>query len=61
MQNKINKETTKVYLNLFSDHLITMQEQKNSSKEFKQHFAHWIKKQDLSQFRNKVTTKTNQV
>lgn len=62
MQNKVSLDVVKLFINIFSDHLITMQEQKDKTKDFKQHFVYWLKKQDLSQHRRKVVTgKTNQV
>jgi len=39
-----------------------MEEQKKSLKEYKEHFTHWFKKQDLSAFRIKSSFgKTNQL
>ena len=60
MQNKVVEDVIKIFLTHFSDHLITMEEQKKSTKEFKSHFVNWLGKQDLSQHRRKVIGKTNQ-
>lgn len=61
MQNRVSIEIINTYLEHFDSHLITMQEQKNSLKEYKEHFTHWFKKQDLSAFRVKSFGKTNQI
>lgn len=61
MQNNVDIDVIKLYLNHFNDHLITMEEQKVNTKDYKQHFTHWFKKQDLSNFRKKVVGKTNQI
>lgn len=61
MQNKITPEVVNVYIDNFENHLITMQEQKKTLKEYKEHFTHWFKKQDLSEFRIKSYGKTNQI
>lgn len=61
MQNRIKPDVTKIYLQHFLEHLITMQEQKTNVKEFKTHFTHWLNKQDLSQHTTRVIGKTNQV
>ena len=61
MQNKVSIDVVNVFLDNFESHLITMQEQKKDLKEYKEHFTHWIKKQDLSNFRVKVIGKTNQI
>lgn len=66
MQNKINIDITKMFLSSFENHLVTMQEQKKTTKEFKEHFSYWIKKQDISQFSTLRTDgksfgKTNQI
>jgi len=60
MQNQVSLDVIKIFLNHFNDHLITMEEQKKNLKEYKQHFIHWLKKQDLSQHRRKVIGRTNQ-
>jgi hypothetical protein len=61
MQNKVSPEIVNVFLTTFENHLITMQEQKKTVKEYKEHFTHWMKKQDLSNFREKIVGKTNQI
>jgi hypothetical protein len=61
INSKTSLDVVKIYLNHFNDHLITMQEQKKSVKDYKQHFVYWFNKQDLSQFRKKVIGKTNQI
>jgi len=61
MQNKISPDVVNVYIDNFENHLITMQEQKKTLKEYKEHFTHWFKKQDLSEFRIKSYGKTNQI
>lgn len=62
MQSKLSIDVVKLFLNIFKDHLVTMEEQKDKTKDFKQHFVHWLKKQDLSKYRQKNTSsKTNQV
>lgn len=61
MQNKITPEVVNVYIDNFENHLITMQEQKKTLKEYKEHFTHWFKKQNLSDFRVKSYSKTNQI
>jgi len=61
MQNKIKIDVIQLFITTFENHLITMEEQKNSLKEFKSHFIHWLKKQDLSKFRVKKMGKTNQI
>jgi len=61
MQNKVSIDVINVFLDNFESHLITMQEQKKTLKEYKEHFTHWMKKQDLSNFRVKVIGKTNQI
>lgn len=60
MNNQVSKEVISVFLSNFNDHLITMEEQKKSTKEFKSHFINWLGKQDLSPHRRKVIGKTNQ-
>lgn len=60
-QFKIDIDTFKKFINEFSEHLILMEEQKDTLKQFKQHFVHWLKKQDLSLYTSKVTTKSNQL
>ena len=61
MQNKISIDIVKIFIDTFESHLITMQEQKKTVKEYKEHFTHWFKKQDLSNFRIKSFGKTNQI
>ena len=61
MNNKVSEDAIKLYISHFENHLIAMEEQKKTSKQFKEHFSNWINKQDLSQFRTKVIGKTNQV
>lgn len=61
MQSKVKKEVIILYLENFEKHLITMQEQKKSTKDFKEHFSHWIKKQNFQDFKEKSTGKTNQI
>lgn len=61
MQTKVSEDATKLFISHFEDHLITMQEQKKNVKDFKNHFVHWFKKQDLSHHRTKVIGRTNQV
>jgi hypothetical protein len=61
MQNKVSIEVINVFLDIFKNHLITMQEQKKTVKEYKEHFTYWFKKQDLSNFREKIKGKTNQI
>jgi hypothetical protein len=53
MQNKVSTNVINIFLDSFENHLITMQEQKKTVKEYKEHFTHWMKKQDLSNFREK--------
>ena len=65
-QNKISIDVTKMFLSTFENHLVTMQEQKKTTKEFKEHFTHWMKKQDTSHFstlrtEGKPFGKTNQI
>jgi hypothetical protein len=61
LNNKVSKDVVSVYLDYFEAHLITMEEQKVNTRDFKQHFVHWLNKQDLSQHRKKVIGKTNQI
>lgn len=61
MQNKISIDIVKLFIDTFESHLIQMQEQKKTVKEYKEHFTHWFKKQDLSNFRIKSFGKTNQI
>jgi len=61
MQSKVKKEIIILYLDNFEKHLIAMQEQKKSTKEFKEHFTHWIKKQNFSDFTERPIGKTNQI
>ena len=61
MQSQLSEDATKLFISHFENHLITMEEQKKNVKDYKQHFSHWLKKQDLSQHRIKVIGKTNQV
>lgn len=50
MQYKIKPNVINVYLESFENHLITTQEQKKSTKDFKEHFSNWMKKQNVSTF-----------
>jgi hypothetical protein len=61
MQNKVSPKIVNLYLENFENHLIQMEEQKETLKEYKEHFTHWLKKQDLSNFRVQSYGKTNQV
>lgn len=61
MQAKVKKEIIILYLDNFEKHLITMQEQKRTVKDFKEHFSHWIKKQNFSDFTERPIGKTNQI
>lgn len=61
MQAKVKKEIIVLYLDNFEKHLITMQEQKRTVKDFKEHFSHWIKKQNFSDFTERPIGKTNQI
>ncbi len=61
MQNKVKYNIVKLFLEQFNDHLVTMEEQKTGIKEYKQHFTHWFKKQDLSNFRKKTIGRSNQI
>jgi hypothetical protein len=61
MQNRVNPEAISFFLNNFESHLITMEEQKKTLKEFKEHFSHWLRKQDMSVFKTKVLGKSNQL
>jgi len=60
MQNSISKDVVKLYLKHFEAHLITTEEEKKTSKEFKTHFIHWLNKKDLSAHREKRMGKSNQ-
>lgn len=55
MQTKTNIETVKKYLIDFNNHLIRTSEQKNTLKDYKTHFTHWLNKQDIK----KVVTNTS--
>lgn len=59
---KIKTDAIPLLISNFDDNLIIREEQKKSLKEYKEHFANWILKQDLSQF-NKIESigKTNQI
>jgi len=61
IQSKIKIDVVKIFLDTFEKHLITMQEQKKTLKEFKEHFSHWMKKQNVSNFNDKPIGKTNQI
>lgn len=66
MQHKIKIDVVKILLDNFESHLITMQEQKKTVKDFKEHFAYWMRKQDTSHFstlrtEGKPFGKTNQI
>ena len=60
-KSKLYKGTVELFLNHFEDHLVTMDEVKKNLKEFKQHFVHWLNKQDLSHHKFKVVGKSNQI
>ena len=60
-QNGLYRGTVELFLKHFEGHLITMDEVKKNLKDFKQHFVHWLKKQDLSNHREKRIGRTNQV
>ena len=40
MQHKISIDVVKIFIDNFENHLITMEEQKKTLKEFKEHFSH---------------------
>ncbi|MDT0646319.1 DUF6291 domain-containing protein [Zunongwangia sp. F260] len=61
MQQKVKPDVVKIYIGTFEDHLITMEEQKESEKDFKKHFVHWFNKQDLSMHRKNPIGKSNQI
>lgn len=61
MQAKVKKEIIVLYLDNFEKHLITMEDQKRTVKDFKEHFSHWIKKQNFSDFTERPIGKTNQI
>ena len=61
MQNKVKPEAISFFIDNFESHLITMEEQKKTLKEFKEHFSHWLRKQDMSVFKTKVLGKSNQL
>jgi hypothetical protein len=61
MQNKVSTEVVSLFIDNFENHLIQMEEQKETLKEYKEHFTHWLKKQDLSNFRVQSYGKTNQI
>jgi len=50
IQFKIKPNVINVYLDSFENHLISTQEQKKSTKDFKEHFSNWMKKQNVSTF-----------
>lgn len=58
---KILPEAIPIWLDHFNDHLIIMQEQKKDLGDYKNHFASWLRKQNISQYSNMVKTKTNQI
>lgn len=58
---KIKPDSIPLLISNFDDNLIIRQEQKKSLKEYKEHFANWLLKQDLSQFSVKQIGKTNQI
>ena len=60
-KNNVKIDVIKLYIDIFVDHLITMEEQKENIKEFKSHFNNWLGKQDLSKHRTKRMGKTNQI
>lgn len=45
MQNKFSIDRLKEFIKEFERHLIISQEQKESLKDFKEHFSNWLKKQ----------------
>ncbi len=47
MQLKTNVETVKNYLDKFLKHLIQLGENKQTEREFKQHFTFWLNKQNI--------------
>ena len=47
MQTKTNLDTIKKYLDIFEGKLIQTGEQKESLKQFKEHFTNWINKQEI--------------
>lgn len=62
MQFNIKNELAIIFIDSFEKHLITMGEQKKTKKDFQQHFVHWLKKQNLSEFSEKRPIgKTNQI
>lgn len=61
MQTRIKPDLVVNFIDSFESHLITMEEQKQTTKDFKTHFTHWLNKQDLSHFKTKTIGKTNQV
>jgi hypothetical protein len=61
MHNKIKPDVVNLFLETFESHLITMEEQKKTVKEYKEHFTNWLRSQDLSNFRVKAIGKTNQI
>jgi hypothetical protein len=61
MKNKVKTDVIILFLGNFENHLVVMEEQKKSLKEVKEHFTHWLNKQDLSNFREKIFGKTNQI
>jgi len=61
MQTRIKPDLVVTFIDSFESHLITMEEQKQTTKDFKTHFTHWLNKQDLSHFRTKKIGKTNQI
>lgn len=50
IEHKIKTDLVKIYLDTFENHLIGIEEQKTSTKEFKYHFKSWMKKQNFSAF-----------
>ncbi len=66
MQHKIKIDVVKIFIDSFESHLITMEEQKKTVKDFKEHFSHWLKKQNMSAFVSRSSSekpfgKTNQI
>lgn len=58
---KILPDAIPIWLSHFNDHLIIMQEQKKELSDYKNHFASWLRKQDISQYSTQNIGKTNQV
>jgi hypothetical protein len=61
MKCKVRIDVIKLYLDNFIIHLVAMDEDKKSIKEFKSHYVNWIQKQDLSHHKTKITGRSNQI